>query len=172
MLPGLITLGVAVMFAGTGGLGAQQHSMPAGHAHDQHGDSAFAALQARGQRVMGVDQYASRHHFDDLGDGGRIQLQAKPGDPKATATIREHQRGIARAFSAGDFSDPMAVHDREVLGSAVMAAKKDAIRYSYHDLPRGGEVRIRTADPEAIRAVHELLAFQRGDHRAPGRAAR
>ena len=121
---------------------------------------------------MGVDQYASLHHFDNLRDGGRIQLQAKAGDAKATATIRAHLRGIARSFAAGDFSDPMAVHARAVPGTAVMAAKKDGVRYTYRDLPRGGEVRIRSADPEAVRAVHEFLAFQRGDHRSPGRAAR
>ena len=35
-------------------------------------DSAFAAMQTRGQAVMGVDQYASAHVFEDLADGGRI----------------------------------------------------------------------------------------------------
>jgi hypothetical protein len=33
-------------------------------------------------------------------------------------------------------------------------------------LPGGGEVRIRTASPAALAAIHEFLAFQRMDHRA------
>ena len=41
-----------------------------------------------------------------------------------------------------------------------------AIAYAYRALPGGGEVRIATADPEAVRAVHAFLAFQRADHRA------
>jgi len=168
----IVALGLAGMLACGAALAAQEHTMAPGHVHAGGRDSAFAALQARGQRVMGVDQYASLHHFDDLQDGGRIQLQGKAGDAKATATIREHLRGIVRSFAAGDFSDPMAVHERVVPGSAVMAAKKGAIRYSYRELPGGGEVRIRTADRDAVRAVHEFLAFQRGDHRSPGHTAR
>jgi TusA-related sulfurtransferase len=49
-----------------------------------------------------------------------------------------------------------------------MAAKRGAIAYTFRELPRGGEVRITTADPEAVRAIHAFLAFQRTDHRAPG----
>jgi hypothetical protein len=52
-----------------------------------------------------------------------------------------------------------------------MAARRRAIRYEFRELPRGGEVRITTSDPAALRAVHEFLAFQRSDHRAAGHAA-
>ncbi len=50
-----------------------------------------------------------------------------------------------------------------------MAAKRSTIRYVYRPLPDGGEVRISTSDPEALRAIHEFMAFQRRDHRAGGR---
>jgi hypothetical protein len=140
-----------------------------GHAHAaQPADSAFAALQARGRAAMGVDQYTSTHRFDSLADGGRIELQRDTDDPAGVETIRRHLRGIAEAFARGDFGTPAAVHAREVPGTAVMAAKRGAITYTYADLPRGGEVRIRTTDPEALAAVHAFLAFQRGDHRAEG----
>jgi hypothetical protein len=49
-----------------------------------------------------------------------------------------------------------------------MAAKKDKITYTFRELPRGGELRIRTKDSEALRAIHEFMAFQRSDHRAGG----
>jgi hypothetical protein len=131
-------------------------------------DSAFAAVQTRGHAAMGVDQYTSTHRFDDLPDGGRIELQREPGDTAGVRTIREHLRSIARAFAEGDFRTPGFVHDREVPGTRVMAERRGAIRYEFGELPGGGEVRIRTADAEALRAVHAFLAFQRTDHRAEG----
>ncbi|HET9983906.1 MAG TPA: hypothetical protein VFQ38_09980 [Longimicrobiales bacterium] len=134
----------------------------------EHADTGFAALQARGRTAMGVDQYTSTHRFDSLPDGGRIELQRNGDDPAGIATIREHLRGIARAFSTGDFSTPAFVHLREMPGTRVMAERKDRIRYTYADLPRGGEVRITTADAEALQAIHAFMAAQRGEHRAGG----
>lgn len=133
-------------------------------------ESAFAAVQARGAdpRGMGVDQYTSVHRFDALPDGGRIELQRAVEDSAGIAQIRGHLRAIARAFAAGDFSTPAFVHMREVPGTAEMAAKRAAIGYSVRDLPRGGELRITTHDPEALAAVHRFIAFQRQDHRAGG----
>ena len=132
------------------------------------GDTAFAALQRRGAVAMGVDQYTSTHLFDSLPDGGRIELQRDAADRAGVETIRRHLRGIADAFAAGDFSTPATVHAREVPGTRVMAERRVALRYVYRDLPGGGELRITTTDPQALAAVHEFLAFQRGDHRAGG----
>jgi hypothetical protein len=44
------------------------------------------------------------------------------------------------------------------------------IRYTYSELPLGGQVQVTTRDEEALRAIHEFLAFQRHDHRAGGHA--
>jgi hypothetical protein len=129
-------------------------------------DTAFAGVQARGATAMGVDQYTSSHVFEPLPDGGRIVLQRDAADSTGTAVIREHMGRIAAAFAAGDFRLPGFVHAQEVPGTATMAARRGAITYTADTLPRGGEVRIHTADPEAVRAVHEFLAFQRADHRA------
>lgn len=133
-------------------------------------DSAFAAVQTRGAdaRAMGVDQYTSSHRFDALPDGGRIELQRATDDSAGVAQIRRHMREIARAFAGGDFTTPAFVHAGEVPGTRVMAAKRGAIRYEARDLPRGAEVRISTADGEALAAVHAFIAYQRRDHRAGG----
>lgn len=134
-------------------------------------DSAFEALQDRGASMegMGVDQYTSAHQFDDLPDGGRIELQRQVEDSAGVEQIRSHLQHIADAFAAGDFRIPAFVHDREsVPGTSVMAARRDAITYEYRDLPRGGEVRMTSDDPEAVGAIHEFLAFQRQDHQAGG----
>ncbi len=130
--------------------------------------SAFAAVQDRGTQAMGVDQYTSSHVFEALPDGGRIVLQRDSVDAAGTETIRAHMRDIAQRFAAGDFAIPGMVHAMEVPGTPVMAARRAMITYAADTLPRGGEVRIRTTDPAALKAVHEFLAFQRMDHRAAG----
>lgn len=137
-----------------------------GLAQAAHHDSAFKALQNRGARVMGVDQYTSSHRFEALGDGGRIELQRDVDDSAGVRAIREHLQTIARQFAAGNFSASATVHARVVPGTAEMHARRAAIRYEVRPLPRGGEVRITTRDPAAVRAIHEFLAFQRQDHRA------
>lgn len=133
---------------------------------DRSGDSAFAGVQARGHEAMGVDQYTSAHRFEPLPDGGRIELQRDTADRAGVETIRAHMRDIAGRFSRGDFTIPGFVHAREVPGTRVMAERRTRITYQANDLPGGGEVRIRSTDSTAVAAVHEFLAFQRGDHRA------
>ena len=130
------------------------------------GDESFAGVQRRGATAMGVDQYTSSHVFDPLADGGRIVLQRDSADAAGTDVIRGHMRRIAAAFAEGDFRLPGFVHARNVPGTDVMRARRDAITYAADTLPRGGEVRILTTDPEAVRAIHEFLEFQRSDHRA------
>jgi hypothetical protein len=49
--------------------------------------------------------------------------------------------------------------------SRLFAASAE-ITYVPADIPRGGEVRISTGNPEAVAAIHGFLAFQRMDHRA------
>ena len=153
----------------TGPLAAQDH---AGMDHAHMGapaatnDSTFRALQERGKGTMGVDQYASQHRFQDLPDGGRIELQMREADTAGIAQIRAHLQQTAREFGEGVFDAPDSTHAMVVPGTTVMAAKKGAIRYSYRPLPRGGEVRITTHDPDALRAIRDFLAFQREDHRA------
>ncbi|MEX2526540.1 MAG: hypothetical protein WEA09_02785 [Gemmatimonadota bacterium] len=117
---------------------------------------------------MGVDQYASTHVFDALPDGGRIEFQYDSDDPEGVATIRSHLKEIQKAFRAGDFSTPAFVHDMEVPGADVMAELSERIEYHYRDLPRGGEVRLVTNDPQALGAIREFMAFQRMDHRSEG----
>ena len=145
---------------------AQHAAMHGGTGSTGKPDTSFAALQARGKMAMGVDQYASAHRFDVLPDGGRIALEMKDGDSLAVAQIRAHMKLIEHAFQAGDFSTPEFVHARAMPGTDIMSRNKALIRYTYADLPRGGEVRITTTDPESLAAIREFLVAQRADHRA------
>ena len=151
---------IALMACGRGGASAGQS------------DSAFAGMQRRGHAVMGVDQYASAHVFEDLEDGGRIVLEAdNVSDTSAIAAIRQHMRDIAVAFQAGDFAGPFRVHAQVVPGTAVMAARHTRITYEATDRPRGAEVRLWTTDRAAVTAIHAFLAFQRSAHHAAGHEA-
>jgi len=143
-------------------------SAPATGAGPAPADSSFHALQHRGERAMGVDQYTSTHRFDALPDGGRVELQRDVDDPEGVATIRAHLQEVSAAFAAGDFSTPAFVHMREMPGAADMARLRDRISYAYGPLPRGGQVRITSQDPEAIRAIHAFIGAQRMDHHSGG----
>lgn len=131
-------------------------------------DTSFAGLQQRGRMVMGVDQYSSRHRFEDLPDGGRIVLVRSPGDTAGVRTIRAHLADIASAMAAGDFAHAFMVHQHELPGTAVMRERRSGITYRVETFAGGGAVRITTRDTTAVRAIHQFLAAQRGEHHAGG----
>lgn len=117
---------------------------------------------------MGVDQYSSAHQFDELPNGGRIELQRDSTDTAGVRTIREHLQRIAVAFAGGDFSLPGFVHADSVPGTAVMAGNQRLMRYEFRPLSGGGEVLLTSTDSATVSAIHAFLAFQRQDHHAAG----
>ena len=131
-------------------------------------DTSFEAMQQRGARVMGVDQYASTHTFDELPDGGRISLVSNTGEQVAVDAIRAHMQSIARDFARGDFTNPSLVHMTEVPGTAILKRKARSIEYRYEPTARGGAVRIVTKDAAAIAALREFMQYQRTSHHAGG----
>jgi hypothetical protein len=163
----LVWLILAISSMVSSGLAAQVHEHTPGMTHPAT-DSAYSALKDRGGKAMLVNQDSATHLFDALPDGGRIELQADTDDPKAIAGIREHFGMIEAAFRRGDFSTPFFVHDKTVPGTAVMSAKQERIRYTRADLPRGAELRLQSTDRAVIAAIHDFMAFQRGEHRAGG----
>ena len=106
------------------------------------------------------------HRFEDLPDGGRIQLTRNPADSAGVRAVRTHLAQIARNFAAGDFTIPGLVHaGKQVPGTATLTARRKHIDYHFELLPGGGEVRIFTRDPKSLNAIHQYLAFQRQEHR-------
>ncbi len=131
----------------------------------QHGGHD-PALVARGNHGMGFDQHATTHHFTLTKHGGAIEVTANAESDEASATnIRRHLQHIAKAFAEGDFALPMFIHAEEPPGAAVLRQRKDAMKYRYQEIPKGGRVEIRTADAEALAALHAFLRYQITEHK-------
>jgi hypothetical protein len=84
--------------------------------------------------------------------------------PKTRKAIRTHLTHIVAMFSNGVFSIPMFVHDQVPPGVSVMRDKHAEISYSFEELPTGGRVRIKTANADALKTIHDFLRFQIEDH--------
>ena len=127
--------------------------------------SRHAVMMQHGEKAMGFSQTATTHHFLVKKDGGIIQVEANdPQDTQNRDLIREHLTHISHAFAGGDFSDPLAVHDQVPDGVPVMQRLKGEIWYTFEETPRGGRVVIKTANPQALDAIHDFLRFQVREH--------
>lgn len=157
-------LAAALITAASGGVYARQDGQhPArGHGHGTHAER----VNERGDRVMGFDHTKTTHHFRLYADGGAIEVTADDAnDKRSRDRIREHLGHIAKMFADGNFKAPMLIHDQTPPGVPVMQRLKSEIKYDYEDAERGARLRVRTASPEALSAVHEFLRFQIEDHK-------
>lgn len=115
---------------------------------------------------MGFDQTKTTHHFLLYPDGGAIDVSANDAaDVESRDAIRSHLPHIAAMFGDGNFEAPMLVHETDVPGTEELAKRKDRVRYTYVETPRGGRVDIVTSDEEALAALYKFLRFQIRDHR-------
>lgn len=133
--------------------------------HDPQ-DPHAAGVDMRGDHAMGFSHETTTHHFTLLPDGGTIEVDANSENDDTTRDqIRIHLNHIASMFSANNFDVPMFIHDTVPPGVPTMKQKKAVISYTFSPTQGGGQVRITTKDPAAIKAVHDFLAFQIADHR-------
>jgi hypothetical protein len=124
-----------------------------------------ADVEKHGDQAMGFPHDKTTHHYRLYADGGAIEVIANDSnDAVNTQAIRGHLAHIAKLFSRGDFSIPMFVHDEVPPGVPVMKEKRAEISYSFEEMPAGASVRIKTANPDALKAVHDFLRFQIEDH--------
>ncbi|MGH7938759.1 MAG: hypothetical protein ACRD5Z_02655 [Bryobacteraceae bacterium] len=124
-----------------------------------------AAMNARGDKGMGFSQTKTTHHFRLAADGGTIEVSVNDAaDTTSRDEIGQHLGHIAMMFQKGDFQIPMFVHDKMPDGAVVMKQEKGNISYRYEPTTSGGLVRIRTTNPEALKAVHDFLRFQIREH--------
>jgi hypothetical protein len=129
----------------------------------QHDD---AALNRRGDHVMGFSHEKTTHHFGLTMTGGVIQVQANnAADSESRDHIRMHLQHISKSFAAGDFENPMDVHAEVPPGVPAMKVLKSKITYRYESVERGGRVVIQTKDSDALGAIHEYLRYQIREHK-------
>jgi hypothetical protein len=115
---------------------------------------------------MGFDQATTTHHFLLQKTGGTIEVTAKAADDKAsTDQIRMHLRHIASAFTEGDFSLPMFIHDTVPPGVDVLKARRKQMTFRYEDVDRGGKVVVLTVDAAVRDALYDFLRFQIREHK-------
>ena len=135
------------------------------HPSEAQRPEAQKEVEKHGDEAMGFPHDKTTHHFRFYGDGGAIEVTVNDGkDSQNIQAIRSHLTHIAKMFSAGDFSVPMFVHDQVPPGSLVMKERRGEISYTYEELPLGARVRIKTTNSGALKAVHDFLLFQIGDH--------
>jgi TusA-related sulfurtransferase len=137
--------------------------------HKEHvnGHSQYDTnVQKHGDEAMGFSHDKTTHHFRLYSDGGAIEVTADDSkDSKNIEAIGSHLGHVVTLFSNGDFSIPMFVHDQVPPGVPVMKERRADISYNLDELPAGGRVRIKSANPDALKAIHDFLRFQILDHR-------
>lgn len=157
---------IAFLILGGLQLAAQDmQSCPMYKEHMKEVSQHQADVDKHGDEAMGFPHDKTTHHFRLYADGGAIEVTVNDNkDSQNTQAIRSHLTHIVTMFSNGEFSVPMFVHDQVPPGVPVMKEKRADISYSFEELPGGGRIRIKTANPEALKAVHEFLRFQIADH--------
>jgi len=126
----------------------------------------FKDVDQRGDKAMGFSHEMTSHHFLLFKDGGAIEIEAdNPDDSVNKEAIRDHLVKIAEMFSQGDFQLPMLIHATVPPGVDTMKRLKNQISYNAEIAQRGALLRIRTANSEAVQAIHDFLRFQITDHR-------
>lgn len=157
---------IAFLMFGVLPLAAQDmQSCPMHKEHMKDGAQHQANVEKHGDEAMGFPHDTTSHHFRLYSDGGAIEVTVNDKkDSQTLQAIRSHLTHIVTMFSKGEFSIPMFIHDQVPRGVPVMKEKRTEISYSFEELPAGGRVRINTASPEALKAIHEFLRFQIGDH--------
>jgi len=131
------------------------------------GAAQTAGVVQRGEshEGMGFSQTTTTHHFYLTQTGGIIQVTAKdPTNTQQIATVQMHLKHIVGMFSEGDFSTPHFVHDTNPPGAATMKRLRSSIQYTNETIDNGGRIKIETASPEALTAIHDFLRFQIKDH--------
>ena len=123
------------------------------------------AVTDRGDQAMGFSHEKTTHHFRLYKDGGAIKVTANdPKDIENRNMIRMHLSHIAQMFAQGNFNTPMFIHDTTPPGVPTMTKLHDQIDYQVQETESGAKVRIRTANAQALDAIHAFLLFQITDH--------
>ena len=159
------TIIALLLFSGLQLAAQDMQSCPMHKEHMKAASQHQADVEKHGDEAMGFPHDKTTHHFRLYSDGGAIEVTVNDTkDSQNMQAIRFHLTHIVTMFCDAEFSIPMFVHDQVPPGVPVMKEKRAEISYSFEDLPTGGRVRIKTASPDALKAIHDFLRFQIADH--------
>jgi hypothetical protein len=159
------TVIVFLLFSGLQLSAQDVQSCPMHKEHMKEASQHQAGMEKHGDEAMGFPHDKTTHHFRLYSDGGAIEVTVNDTkDSQNMHAIRSHLTHIVTMFSNGEFSIPMFVHDQVPPGVPVMKEKRTEISYTFEEFPAGGAVRIKTTDPDALKAIHDFLGFQIEDH--------
>jgi hypothetical protein len=138
---------------------------PDQHHDHQQGHQRVEGVNKRGDHAMGFSHEKTTHHFRITKDGGSIEVTANdPNDAASQEQIKTHLGHIAKLFKDGDFGKPLFIHGEIPPGVDTMKRLKSDISYTFEEIERGARVRIFSASPEAVEAIHGFLRYQIKDH--------
>ena len=124
-----------------------------------------AAVTSRGDQAMGFSHEKTTHHFRLFKDGGTIEAAVNDAkDTESRDAIRMHLSHIAKMFAAGDFNATMFIHGTNPPGVPILTELHSQIHYRYLETGSGAQVRIETANAQAVQAIHDFLRFQISEH--------
>lgn len=145
--------------------GSMQHAQP------RDGQSAQEHVHEMGQSVMPFDLNKTTHIFQMTDWGGIQSVVVKdPQDKSQIGLIRQHLRHEADAFQHGDYTDPMALHGKTMLGVSELKKHHAAISVSYSDLPLGAALTFKTRNRHLATVIHRWFGAQLSEHGADARA--
>jgi hypothetical protein len=137
-------------------------------------DDAQAQLAARqaqveqnGEQVMPFDQNLTTHQFTKTTTGGVESVTANdPNDTPQATLVQGHLQHEQDLFSAGDFSDPMAIHGMAMPGidDLKSGAAQGDLTVTYETLPAGAQLTYTATTPQLVSALHAWFDAQLMDH--------
>ncbi len=114
---------------------------------------------------MPFDLERTTHLFRETPGGGIQTVVADdPSNRHQARLVQHHLREEAARFRRGDFTDPAAIHGRDMPGLAELKAGARRIRVRYAALPNGARIVYSTDDPSLAAAVHSWFRAQAMDH--------
>jgi hypothetical protein len=147
-----------------GAFGVALVSTPLGAAGEQL-RSHQHMIHRHGAAVMPFDLDKTLHVFAKTKSGGVQSVTIRDAsDAKDLDLIRMHLRMEAGNFARGNYSDPSALHGRDMPGIAVLKRNHGKIKVRYRDLTNGAEITYRSSDAKTVAAIHRWFDAQVRDH--------
>jgi hypothetical protein len=121
--------------------------------------------------VMPFDMSKTLHIFRMTEQGGVQRVVIRdPSDRAQVPLIQQHLKHEAEQFRNGDYSDPGALHGKDMPGLQDLQTAKSQVVVSYAARPDGAEITFATEDRRLLTAIHRWFGAQLSEHGADAKA--